>query len=577
MTTIRIRPFDPHRVRALEQQGVHPLMAQLLASRGISSLQAAMGGLKSLLPPDTLMGLEAAALTLTDALESGGRITVVGDYDCDGATATAVAVRGLRMMLQAMGATAEQAAWHIDFIVPDRFVHGYGLSPAIVDLAAQSEPDLLLTVDNGIASVTGIAHANDLGIGVVVTDHHLPGDALPDALAIVNPNQPGCPFPSKNIAGVGVMFYVLMAVRAELRDRGSFDAQSQPRLDRLLDLVALGTVADVVRLDDNNRILVAEGLKRIRAGGFQAGIGALFDVAGKSARDATATDLGFAIGPRLNAAGRLADMALGIKTLLCDDPGQALEMARALNDMNRERQKIEGEMKESALVNLEDFDPRGARTLVVHDMGWHQGVVGLLASRLKDRYYLPTLAFAPGSAGEWKGSGRSIPGIHLRDALDLTVKRLPDGAVPKFGGHAMAAGLTVAADAMPAFVETFEAVVREIADEAVFRQVIDTDGSLPTGYCQGATVDLLADAVWGQGFPAPLFVDEFEVMGQRILKEAHSKFQLRRDGQTFTALRWNSTAPVRGTARLVYRLERDTYTGGEAVQLVVEQVAPAGD
>lgn len=572
---IRTRKLDLRQSQALEAQGLHPVIAALYAARGVLPDRPATPGLAQLLPPAGLKGLDEAALVLADALETGSRITVVGDYDCDGATATAVAVRGLRMLLQALGATSEQANWHIDFIVPDRFIHGYGLSPAIVDLAAAREPDLLVTVDNGIASVSGVAHANALGIGVLVTDHHLPGDALPDALAIVNPNQPGCRFESKHMAGVGVMFYVLMAVRAELRERGAFDAKSQPRLDGLLDLVALGTVADVVRLDENNRILVAEGLKRIRAGQFQPGIAALFDVAGKSARQATTLDLGFAVGPRLNAAGRLADMALGIKTLLSDDPGEALQMARSLDQMNRERQKIEGEMKDSALQALDGFDPHEARTLVVHRNDWHQGVVGLLASRLKEKYYRPTIAFAPGGDGEWKGSGRSIPGIHLRDVLDLVVKRLPEGAVPKFGGHAMAAGLTVQASAMADFIGMFEAVVQEQADDMCFARYLETDGSLPTGYCNAAIADLLASVVWGQGFPPPLFVDEFEVTGQRILKDAHSKVQLRRDGQNFVALRWNRTDPLPQRVRAAYRLERDTFNGGNAIQLILEQVDAA--
>ncbi|MCE2681171.1 MAG: single-stranded-DNA-specific exonuclease RecJ [Burkholderiales bacterium] len=573
MSEIRVRKTDVATRNALESLGLHPLMAQLFAARGITANQSLKSSLADLLPPGQMLGIDDAALTLADALESGSRIVVVGDYDCDGATATAVAVRGMRMMLQAMGATAEQAAYHIDFIVPDRFVHGYGLSPEIVELAAEREPDLLVTVDNGIASLKGVERANDLGIGVVITDHHLPAETLPDALAIVNPNQQGCPFPSKNIAGVGVMFYVLMALRTELRERGAFDVKTQPRLDKLLDLVALGTVADVVKLDDNNRLLVAEGLRRIRAGAFQPAIGALFDVADKSARKATATDLGFIIGPRLNAAGRLADMSLGIKALLTDDPGVALEMARNLHQINKERQKIEGGMKEEALMRLEDFDPKDSRSLVVSDPQWHQGVVGLLASRLKDKYFLPTIAFAPGVNGEWKGSGRSIPGIHLRDVLDLVVKRLPEGAVPKFGGHAMAAGLTVATDALAGFSETFEAVVRELSDEAVFARYTETDGSLPTGYCNASTVDMLAEAVWGQGFPPPLFADDFEVLGQRLVKEVHSKLNLRRDGQNFTALRWNSTEPLHGTIRAAYRVQRDDFTGGDAIQLVIEQVA----
>ncbi len=571
-TEIRIRRFDSAIAQALALQGLHPLMAQLYAARGMQPQQPLQQGLANLLSPQAMLGIDQAALVLADALESGARIVVVGDYDCDGATATAVAVRGLRMMLQAMGTDTEHSQWQINFVVPDRFVHGYGLSPEVVDLAMQYEPELLVTVDNGIASFQGVAYANTLGVGVVITDHHLPAEGLPEALAIVNPNQNGCAFPSKSIAGVGVMFYVLMALRSELRQRGAFDQTTQPRLDVLLDLVALGTVADVVRLDANNRLLVAQGLKRMRAGAFQPGIGALFDVAGKAARVATAQDLGFTIGPRLNAAGRLADMALGIKLLLAENHGEALDMARTLNDMNRERQKIEAEMKQTAFDDLESFDVSQVRSLVVHNADWHQGVVGLLASRLKERYYLPTLVFAPGDAGQWKGSGRSIAGVHLRDVLDLVAKRMPAGSVPKFGGHAMAAGLTVLDSALPEFKSVFDSVVRELSDETIFARYLETDGSLPAGYCNAQVVNMLNQAVWGQGFAPPMFSDEFEVLNQRILKDAHSKFQLRRNEQHFTALRWNAVEPLPERVVLAYRLEHDYFSGDSSIQLIIEAV-----
>ena len=567
---ITVRPHDGRLALALEQQGIDPLLARLYAARQVNPEMPVLNSLAQLLPPSGLKDIDTAAGIIADALEAGARMIVVGDYDCDGATATAVAVRGLRMMLMAMGANAEEAAWHVDFIVPNRFEYGYGLSPDIVRIAAEQEPDLLITVDNGIASVEGVAQANELGIGVVVTDHHLPGPATPEALAIVNPNQHGCSFESKHIAGVGVMFYVLMAVRTELRERGAF-ANEQPRLDSLLDLVALGTIADVVRLDANNRLLVAEGLKRIRNGRMQVGLSALFNVAGRDARSATTMDLGFGLGPRLNAAGRLSDMTIGIQTLLTDDPGHALELARSLDAMNRERQTIESTMREDALTQLGDFDPADASTIVVHHTGWHQGVIGIVAARVKEKFFRPTIAFAPGKEGQWKGSGRSIPGIHLRDVLDLVVKRLPAGSVPAFGGHAMAAGLTVNDEAMDAFIRCFEEVVRQTADASTLARRLETDGSLPVGQCHALTVDLLDKEVWGQGFPTPIFWDRFEVKGQRLLKDAHSKLELERDGQSFTALWWGRTEPVQGSMKLAYRIEHDHFKGGGAIQLVVEQ------
>ena len=565
-----VRPHDGRLAMQLERQGIPPLLAKLYAARHVNPAQPVLKQLSQLLPPAGLKDIDNAANTIADALEAGARIIIVGDYDCDGATATAVAVRGLRMMLQAMGATPDEAAWHIDFIVPNRFEYGYGLSPDIVRLAAEKEPDLLITVDNGIASVEGVAQANELGIGVVVTDHHLPGATTPEAIAIVNPNQHGCTFESKNIAGVGVMFYVLMAVRAELRERGAFTPENQPRLDNLLDLVALGTIADVVKLDANNRLLVAQGLQRIRNGRLQVGLSALFNAAGRDAHSATTMDLGFALGPRLNAAGRLSDMTIGIQTLLTDDPGHALELARSLDAMNRERQTIESSMREDALAQLGDFDPADSASIVIHNDSWHQGVIGIVASRVKEKFFRPTIAFAPGKEGQWKGSGRSIPGIHLRDVLDLVVKRLPPDSVPAFGGHAMAAGLTVNAAAMEAFIQCFEDVVREQADPAMLARRLETDGSLHVSDCHANTVDMLNEQVWGQGFPAPMFLDEFEVRGQRLLKDAHSKLQLVRGGQNFTALWWGHTEPAPARMKAAYRLERDHFTGGAAIQLVIE-------
>lgn len=571
----QIRKPDLQIERALQGKGIHPLLARLLAARGVQTQDAEETGLNHLLSPNLLKGMDHAAETLADALEAGARIVVIGDYDCDGATATAVAVRGLRMLLQGMGATSEQAAYHIDFLVPNRFEYGYGLSPQIVQLAAeQFEPDLLVTVDNGIASVEGVAQANDLGIGVVITDHHLPGSELPEAIAIVNPNQPGCDFPSKSIAGVGVMFYTLLATRAVLRERGAFDQASQPRLDALLDLVALGTVADVVRLDANNRRLVDHGLQRIRKGRAQPGILALFFEASRDPQKATATDLGFALGPRLNAAGRLSDMSLGIRCLLTDDAAQANRLAGELAKMNQERKRMESDMKQDAMQDIEKFlsDENPSAGVVVAHSDWHQGVIGILASRIKDRVYRPTIAMAPGGDGFWKGSGRSVQGVHLRDVLDLVSKRLPSGSMPKFGGHAMAAGLTLAEEALEAFKAEFAKAVEDLCDPAALTRVVETDGSIPTDYIHAQAVDVLQSQVWGQGFPPPMFCDQFEVLEQRILKEAHSKFKLSRDGKTFTALRWNQVESLSGKVQLIYRFERDHFNGGEAVQLIIEQV-----
>lgn len=573
--TLKTRSAQPKVEQFLCEQGFHPLLARLMAARGVNTAQEAHNKLADLLNPFDMKGIRQAAEILADALEAGAKIVVIGDYDCDGATATAVAVRGLRMLMTSLGADDADGLAQIQFLVPNRFEYGYGLSPEIVDLAAQQfEPDLLVTVDNGIASVDGVQHANELGIGVVVTDHHLPGEQLPEALAIVNPNQPGCDFSSKSIAGVGVMFYTLLATRAVLRERGVFDASNQPRIDSLLDLVALGTVADVVRLDANNRRMVAHGVKRIQQGQAQPGILALFHEAGRDYRKAQASDMGFILGPRLNAAGRLADMSIGIRALITDDAAQASALAAQLGQMNEERKRIEADMKRDALEDIEKIiqGDKPAHGVVVSHPDWHQGVIGILASRIKEKLYRPTIAMAPGDHGYWKGSGRSVAGVHLRDVLDLVSKRLPEGAMPKFGGHAMAAGLTVHGDYLDAFKQAFDQAVQDLSDASVFTQVVETDGSIPSGYIAASAADLINSQVWGQGFPAPLFVDEFDVLEHRLLKNAHSKYVLRRDGKVFTALRWQSVAPMPARATIAYRFERDTFSGGDAVQIVIEQV-----
>lgn len=567
MTRIVTRASSPADEAALIRHGLHPVLARLYAARGVRLPDEIETALTRLVAPLELKGAADAAALLADAIEKKRRLLVVADYDCDGATACAVAVRGLRMF----GA-------QVDYLVPNRFEYGYGLTPEIVELAAQRSPDLLITVDNGIASVDGVAAANARGIDVVVTDHHLPGDALPPARAIVNPNQPGCAFPSKCIAGVGVMFYVLLALRAQLRERGAFDAASgavEPRLDGLLDLVALGTVADVVKLDGNNRVLVAQGLARIRRGRMQPGIAALFRAAGREARNSSAFDLGFALGPRLNAAGRLSDMSLGIECLTTDDVGRAWELAQTLDAMNRERREIEAGMQEQALVDLASLDPAGSTTITLFNPDWHQGVIGIVAGRLKEKFHRPafTFALADSSGTLVKGSGRSIAGFHLRDALDLISKREP-GLIVKFGGHAMAAGLTLAAADVQRFAAAFEMLGREwLTDDALARVVL-TDGELEDAYFTPRFVEMLETAVWGQGFPAPTFSGEFEVASQALVKDKHLKLQLARGRQRFQAIWFNHTEPLPARARIAYRLACDTWNGVARVQMIVEHAAP---
>jgi len=564
MTRIVTRTCSPVDAEILTRHGLHPVLARLYAARGVCLPDEIETGLARLVPPAALRGCEDAATLLADAIQRERRILVVADYDCDGATACAVAVRGLRMF----GA-------HIDYLVPNRFEYGYGLTPEIVALAARGasgKPDLLITVDNGIASVDGVAAANALGIDVLVTDHHLPADELPAARAIVNPNQPGCTFPSKCIAGVGVMFYVLLALRAELRRRNAFgDASPEPRLDGLLDLVALGTVADVVKLDGNNRVLVAQGLQRIRKGKMQPGIAALFRAAARDARSASGFDLGFALGPRLNAAGRLSDMSLGIECLTTDDIGRAWELAQQLDAMNRERREIEAGMQQQALDDLSSIDPDGATTITLFNPGWHQGVIGIVAGRLKEKFHRPsfTFALADDSGDTVKGSGRSIAGFHLRDALDLISKREPK-LIVKFGGHAMAAGLTLAAADVPRFSAAFEAVGREWLSADALSRTVETDGELEDAYFTPQFVEMLDAAVWGQGFPAPVFSGEFDIASQALVKDKHLKLQLVRGRQRFNAIWFNHTDTLPARTTVAYRLASDTWNGVSRVQLIVE-------
>ncbi len=562
MAELTIREVPAVARDELERAGLHPVLARVYAARGIKGPADLATDLADLIPPTKLANIEDAAMLLADAIESESRMMIVADYDCDGATACAVGMRALK----AFGA-------QVEYIVPNRFEYGYGLTPEIVALAAARQPDLLITVDNGIASVDGVAVANELGIATLITDHHLPGDTLPDAACIVNPNQAGDRFPSKHLAGVGVMFYVMLQLRAELRERGAFDGGSGPNLASLLDLVALGTVADVVKLDRNNRLLVEQGLKRIRAGKAQAGIDALFTAAARDPRRASSFDLGFMCGPRLNAAGRLADMGLGIECLITDDRARALNIASELDRLNRERREIEAGMQEQAELALAAFVPGESYAVSLFDEGWHQGVVGILASRIKDRMHRPAIAFARGNEGEIKGSGRSIHGLHLRDALDLVSKREPD-LILKFGGHAMAAGLSLREADFARFRDSFEAVAKELIAPAALTQRIETDGPIETAYLNLQTARALEAPTWGQGFPEPRFLDEFEVRSQRLLKDKHLKLKLARGGLNFDAIQFNATLPLPARVRAAYRLVANEFNGVANAELIVEHWEP---
>ena len=563
---ILTRDVPPRTAWTLEQAGVHPLLSRLFAARGIQSAEELDDGLAKLLPPQSLKGTEAAAQLLADALAAQKRLCIVADYDCDGATACAVGLRGLRML----------GAQHVSYIVPDRVVDGYGLTAPIAERVQQSGANVLITVDNGIASMEGVAQAQALGLQVLVTDHHLPAATLPSADVIVNPNQPGCRFESKALAGVGVMFYVLLALRAELRNRGIFSAETQPKLDALLPLVALGTVADVVKLDNNNRRLVSQGLKRIRAGAMPTGMLALFKAAGRDARLATTFDFGFALGPRINAAGRLSDMTLGIECLSTDDALRADELARQLDSINRERRDIEGDMRQQAMEiaeSLMDDSEEPPPAICVFDPDFHEGVVGIVASRIKDKFHRPCFVFAasnaPGKSHELKGSGRSIPGFHLRDALDLMVKKHPH-LLLRFGGHAMAAGCTIEEEHLDLFEASFIEVAAQLLSPATLQRKLETDGPLDAQYRRAEFVDAMHKEVWGQGFAPPLFSDEVEVVSQRLVGEKHLALKLKHQGQPVDGIWFGRIEPLPARVKLAYRLDVDEWQGQKRVRFMVE-------
>ena len=563
MQTIIERTVPQDAMARLMHHGVDPVLARVFASRGIRGPDELELGLDRLASFSALANAEDMGAVLADAIQAGKRLLIVGDYDADGATASAVGCLALRRL----GAK-------IDSLVPNRFEFGYGLTPEIVRIAAQREPDLIITVDNGIASLEGVDEARRLGIPVLVTDHHLPGAELPRAELIVNPNQAGCTFPSKSLAGVGVMFYVAMATRAQMRQRGAFTHQPEPNLGELLDLVALGTVADVVRLDRNNRILVAQGLKRMRAGKTRPGISALARAAGRSLSRATCYELGFVLGPRINAAGRLEDMSEGIECLITLDESRAQALAGRLDGLNRERRGIESDMQAAALASLDAIEAAEGVSLVLHDAGWHAGVVGLLASRLRERFHRPVLCFASGPDGELKGSGRSIPALHLRDALDLLDRRNP-GLVLRFGGHAAAAGLSIRAHDLPAFRSALERVAAELLSPADLQRVIETDGSLDPARRTLPLAEALQDEVWGQGFAPPSFADGFRVVSQRLVGGAHMRLEVAPDdglraGPPMCAMLFRHDQPVPPRIHAAYRLDVNEWNGNRTVQLLVD-------
>ena len=570
---IRRRPADP--AASLSDADLHPLLARIYTTRGVRTPAELDLALAQLLPPAQLRNADAAAVLLADAVAADKKLLVIGDFDADGATSTALAVSLLRQF----------GAREVDYLVPNRFEYGYGLTPEIVELAATRDPAVIITVDNGIASLDGVESARARGIATLITDHHLAGRTLPRADVIVNPNQPGCAFPSKNLAGVGVIFYVMLALRAQLRLRGWFAQRAEPNLAHYTDLVALGTVADVVPLDHNNRILVAAGLQRIRAGLARPGIAALLDVASRDPRTVVASDLGFAVGPRINAAGRLDDMSIGIECLLSEDPARAAALAMQLHRLNQDRRLIESDMQEQALRELarlelvQEAEPPLAMTL--YQPGWHQGVIGILASRIKDRIHRPTIAFADGDPGQIKGSARSIPGIHIRDILDAVAVRHP-GLISKFGGHAMAAGLSLARQDYEAFSRAFVEEVARHAEDVELQAVLDSDGELAEAEFQLELATALRFAgPWGQHFPEPVFDGVFQIVSQRLVGEKHLKLVLfpTSGSVLLDAIAFNVDLavwpdPSIAQVEIAYRLDVNEYRGQRSVQLMVEHIVP---
>lgn len=560
MLHILNRRFDPRVTQSLIQAGYLAPIARALSARGVKGPDDLKEDWLGMIPPQNLEGTLQAAQRLYQAYLNKEPVTIVADYDCDGATACAVGIRGLKMMgIQA------------DYFVPDRVLHGYGLTPMIVDILSQRtpKPTLIVTVDNGMSSAAAVEHAKSQGMDVIITDHHLPGAELPQAYTIVNPNLTTSCFGSKSLAGVGVIYYVLLALRAYMREQGVFTPQTQPRLDQLVDLVALGTVADVVKLDKNNRILVAQGWQRIKQGKTIPGIQALLEIAGKSCKDAKVRDFSFTIAPRINAAGRIGTMENGIECLLSDDPTAAYEFAQSLNEINSERRDLEVGMQQLAEAKIEQMDASQRATIVLYDETFSEGVVGLVAARIKDRTHRPVIAFAPTEGGELKGSGRSIASIHLRDVLDLVSKRIP-GVILRFGGHAMAAGLSLSKDGLERFTQTFEDVVREMSQASTFDRVVMTDGGLAPDEITEELCLAIENQIWGQGFEEPIFANECRILHQTLLKDAHLKLLIEIGGQRFDGIFFRRRDPLPEVCKIAYRPMINEFRGRRSVQLRLE-------
>ncbi|MBW0454394.1 MAG: single-stranded-DNA-specific exonuclease RecJ [Candidatus Kinetoplastibacterium crithidii] len=561
---ICIRKTQHKNYNLLLKNGINPLLAKLLSSRGVTEASQIQYNWLNLINPNNLSHIEKATNYLLESIISKKRILIVADYDCDGATACAVAVRALK----AMGA-------NVNFIVPNRFNNNYGLSVDIIKQAYEEsteKPDLIITVDNGISSVEGVEYARQMGIDVIITDHHLPGKTLPKALAIINPNQYDCNFPSKNLAGVGVIFYVMIALRSKMRIRGIYKKNEGPKLNELVDLVALGTVADLVKLDFNNRILVAQGLKRIQANKTIVGIQALFNISNKNINNANSNDLGFLIAPKINAAGRLSDMSIGIRCLITDNYEEASDIAQKLNDINNERKKIEEESNLQAILEIDKYGSESNKTICLYKENWNHGIVGLIASKLKEKYWKPTIAFAPSKNNELRGSGRSITGINIKEILDIISKKF--NIIQQFGGHAMAAGLTITKNNYINFKSAFEETTKNIIGNNDIRQVLETDGSLDIEYANTEFANLLNQQVWGSGFDEPLFIDQFEIISQTTLKDKHLKLLLKREDLMFDGICFNHQVVEHKNIKAVYKIENNSWNNKKSLQLVIRLITP---
>ena len=543
---------------SLVSSGINPALSSLFASRRISSVDDVDYKLDKLLSPDLLKSARESSNLLISKIDGKEKIIIIGDYDADGATATACGYLGLKKF----GAD-------VDFIVPNRFKFGYGLTPEIVDLAYKKKPGLIVTVDNGIASIEGVRKANSYGIDVLITDHHLPGEELPNAKFIVNPNQVSCQFPSKNLCGVGVIFYVLLSLRTELRNRNKFLNNPEPILSDLLDLVALGTIADLVKLDFNNRVLVNYGIKKIRSGNCNFGIESLAHLSKKNLKDLKTSDLSFSIAPKINAAGRLDDMAIGIKCLISKSKNEAENYAKQLITFNEQRKLVENKMKDEALSILSDYVIKDNYTISMYDDDWHQGVVGIVASRLKEKYYRPTIIFAKDESGFLKGSGRSIPSFHLRDALDLLSKKNPD-LILTFGGHAMAAGLTIKIENFNIFCLEFEVIAKKLLSPDDLNLIVEFDKSIPIKYLNYETIRAINSQIWGQGFPPPIFFGFFEVVKQEIVANKHNKCVLKNENDKYDAIFFNFSDKLADRIGAIYSVELNEFNQKSSIQLIIK-------